>query len=112
MVRSLPGRIHCLLVDPHSLASKRVVFLLGILITHAGRPVHLGRSGLYIVERRGKINVDVGLNDANSVVLIFRPDFEDVDLELISENFDSDGVFFVETGEVPELVLENGFWVV
>ena len=72
----------------------------------------MGRSGLYIVERRGKIDVDVGLDDANSVVLIFRPDFEDVDLELISENFDSDGVFFVETGEVPELVLEDGFWVV
>ena len=107
---ALPGVVDCFLVYPHSLASERVVLLLVLLVVEAGLPIKLG--GLYVVEGRGEVDVDVGLDDADGVVLVFGLDLENVNFKLLAENLDGDGVFLVQTGEVPQLVLQNGLGVV
>lgn len=110
ILRALPGIVHCFLVYPHSLASERVVFLLVFLVVEAGLPVELG--GLNVVEGRGKVHINIGFDDADGIVLVFGLDLEDVDLKLLAENLNGNGVFLVQTGEVPQLVLQNGLGIV
>lgn len=98
------------LINPQTLPRKDILLLLASLLTQAGLPFEVLR--LYVVERRGEIDINVGIYDANGLVLVFWLDLENVDFKLLSENLDSDGIFFVETGEVPELVLKDGFGVV
>lgn len=107
---TLPGVVDCFLVYPHPLPSERIILLLVVLVIEAGLPVELG--GLYVVEGRGKVHIHVCLDDANGVVLVFGLDLEDVDIKLLAKNLNGNGVFLVQTGEVPQLILQNGLGIV
>lgn len=97
-----------LLIDPDSVSSEGSS-LFGVF----GFEVSLDRLpfGLHVVERRCKVDVDIGVDDADGVVLILGRDFEDVDFKFILEDLDADGVSLVQTSEVPQLVLQDGLGV-
>ena len=109
ILRSLPCVIALLLIYSNSITRKNVLFL-SIVFCDAGFTVELGR--FHIVERRSKVNIDIGINDANCVVFILWPNFKDVDFVLFSKNFDSYRVFLVQTCEITQLKLQNCLWVV
>lgn len=107
--RPFSGRVDCLLVYPHAPAPERVVLFLAV-IGKVGLLAEPG--GLDVVQGRSKVDVHIGLNDADGIILIFGLDLEDVDVELLAENLDGDGVLLVKTGEVSELVLQDCLGVV
>ena len=98
LLRPFP-RVPCLLIHSHSLPRKHVVLALLLPFAQAGLSLETG--GLYVVERRSKVDVHISFDDADSVILVFWFDLEDVDVELFPEDLNGDGVFLVETGEVP-----------
>lgn len=107
--RSFSGRVDCLLVYSHPPTPERIILFLAI-VGEIGFLAEL--SGLDVVQRRSKVDVHIGLNNANGIILIFRLDLEDVDLELLPENFDGYGVLLVKTGEVSQLVLQDCLGIV
>ena len=112
MVGTFSGRVDCLFVYSEALTSKGIIFLFGFFLIDAGSSIHLCGSGLHVVERRSKVDIDVSLDDADGVVLIFGLDLKNVDFKFIPKNLYSDGVLLVKTGEVSELVLKDCFRVV
>jgi hypothetical protein len=100
-----------LLVNPYSTVPRKNVFLFlaAIIIRYTCFSLH---SRLNIVERWCEVDINISLDDADGVVLVFGTNFEDVDFKFFAENFDDDGVFFVQTGKVSQLILENCFGIV
>jgi hypothetical protein len=109
VVRALSGVVDRFFIDSDALSGEGVI-RLGRLLADTGLLIELSR--LNVVKRRGKVHIDVCFDDADSVVLIFGLDFEDVNFELFAENFDGDGVFLMETSKISELILQNRFGVV
>jgi hypothetical protein len=88
----------CLLVDSHAFSSKWVFFLLSIVFGDTGFTFEVG--WLDIVEGRSKVYVNISVDDAYGAVLVLWFDLKNVDLELLSENFDGYGIALVQTSEV------------
>lgn len=97
-----------LFVNSHSIAPKDSSFL-GIICLQIS--FHRSSFWLYVVKWRGKVDINISIDDADGIVLVFRCDFEDVDLKLILKDLDTNGVSLVQAGEVSKLVLEDGFRV-
>ena len=97
------GVADLLLVDSDPTTTERVTFLFGIFFTNTSLSVHGG--WLDVVERRCEIDINVSFDDADGVILIFRFDFQNVYLILFSKNFNRYGIFFMQTCEIPQLVL-------
>jgi len=109
-LRALSGIVHCFLVYSHSFPPKRVVLLLILFVIETCLSVELG--GFDVIERRCEIDINISLYDANGIILIFGLDLQNVDLKLFAKNFDGDGIFLMQTCEVPQLVLQNSLGIV
>ena len=97
------------LVNSQSLPRENISLLTRIF-GQAGVALQIG--GFDVVQGWREVDINVGIDDAYSFVLIDRFDFQDIDLKLVAKDLDSDGVFFVETGEISELILKDSFRVV
>lgn len=100
--RPFPGRIDRLLVYSDTTTSERVILFI-VVISEIGFFAEL--SGFNIVQRRSKVDINIGFNNANGIILIFRLDLQDVDLKLLPENFDCYGILLMEASKVSQLVL-------
>ena len=98
------------LVYSYSLTCKGIVLLFSLVIIETRLSVKL--CWLYIVEWRCEIDINICLDNADSIILIFGLDFQDVDFKLFPKNFDCDGIFLMQTCEISQLVLQNCFWIV
>lgn len=108
-VGPFPGVVDSLLINSHSIASKGIV-LLGLVLSETGLSVELG--WFHVVEGRCKVDIDICFDDADGVILVLGPDLKYIDVELLAEDFDGNGVLLVEAGEVPQLVFQHCLGVV
>ena len=96
----ISGRV--LFINTHCSSSKdsSLFRLLGLNIT-----LSIVLFWFYVVQRRSEININISIYDAKGVVFVFWRDFQDINLKFIVEDLYSDGVSFMETSEVSELIL-------
>ena len=108
--RALP-RVVCLrlLVDPDSIPAEDSS-LLRLLTLELSSIISVSLR-LDIVQGRREVDINIGINDANCVVLILRGDLQYINLKLVIEDLYADGVSLMQTGKVPELVLQDGLGV-
>ena len=66
-------------------------------------------SWFHLIQGRREVYTYICFNNANRVILIFWKDLENVYLKLLSKFFNSSGVFFMDRGRVPQLVLFSCF---
>lgn len=66
---------------------------------------------LFIIKWRCKVNINISVNDANSVIGSFRVDFKNINIKLFIKSSNCDGVSFMQTSEVSQLILQNSFWI-
>lgn len=104
---SLAHVVLSLLIDPDTVSAKDSS-LFGVFSLNFSDRLSFW---LHIVEGRCEVDIDIGVDDADGVVLILGSDFEDVNFKFILEDLDADCVSLVQACEVSELVLEDGFGV-
>jgi hypothetical protein len=106
-LRPLPRvGIVSLLIDTQSVPAKNIRTLLTILLSlKVALIVRLLR--LHIIERRSKIHIHVGIDNANGVVFVDRFDLKNINLELVLEHFNRYSVPLMQTGEISQLILQH-----
>lgn len=81
-----------LLVNPNPIPSKHPS-LLRLLLQLS--PILSIPLWLHIIQRRSEVHIHISINDTNRIIFIFRRDLQNIDLKLIVEYLDTDGVSFV-----------------
>lgn len=65
-----------------------------------------------VVKRWSEIDLNICINNANSLVIIFRLNFQNIDLKFARECLNSYCISFVQAGKVPELIFKHCFWII
>lgn len=66
---------------------------------------------LNIVKRRREVYIHICIDDTDGVVLVLGSDLQYVNLELIIKDLDANGIALMQTCEVSELILKDGFGI-
>jgi hypothetical protein len=95
-----------LLINSYSITSKRSCLLW---LLYPGLSSRSYTLRLNVIQRWSKVNVDISVNYANGIVIIFRCNLQYVNLEFVIKYLNADGIALVQTSEISKLILEYGF---
>jgi hypothetical protein len=95
-----------LLVDSHSIPSKNTsTFYFTIYFSS------WNKFWFNIIQRWSEVHIKISINNANSIILVFRIYLQNVYLKSIIKHLNTNRISLMQTCEISQLVLQYRLWI-
>lgn len=108
-LRCFSVRVILFLINSHSISSENSFLLPFCFFFNFCVSINLSR--LLVVKRWQEININISINDANSIIIIFGSDLKNIDFKFFVKDSDRDGIALMQASKIPELMFEDGSWI-
>lgn len=95
-----------LLVNPHSISSKNTsTFYFTIYFSS------WNNFRFNIIQGRCEVHIDISIDNANSIILIVRIYFQNINLKSIIKHLNTNRIPLMQTSKISQLILQYSLWV-